>query len=872
MKRYIIGLLICLGLCGVTRAEVVGEDSREELMPLKRSECYPISGLITRNQPWFYWTPKMDKNNKFPEVNMRYAFRLSQDSTFKSENTTSVVLDRMFYSPHKLLTKGTWYWQYGWLDDDKVAWKEQYEFKVTGNESTFVTPEYSTWMKNIPKSHPRVLCFPNELGKLNIPSSAIVDFLRPIDLSTSEPTKSLIYTKKSVLDKKKVVLTPKQYKRFVGKRTKEIYKVALETFDKISKGYLLTGKKKYQDVALCHFRYLKKQYENIVASGYINDFTRGFYLNASATIFDIAYDRLSDDEKNEIIQLLKKEQEETFVHIKEKGHLNNLDSHLWQHHLRTFFTTSLTLYYHVPEAKEWVSYVYELWTMRAPVGSMSDGGWAPGNGYFDANKTSLIAMSVLFSRLTEVDYLEQPWFKNTAKYFYYTSPVGFISGSFGDNADVKRENCASFVASIAKLTNDPFAKHYLQNQRSLRKEEKERGIKKKVSRKKFNLKNQQELYWYCSLYPFKHNGKSKAKFKPARAAAFSDIGVVSMRSKTATSHSTLLTFRSSPFGATGHSHACQNAFNIQVDGEPLFFRTGYYSSFTDPHSMMSYRHTQAHNSILMDSKGQPMTPSSYGMMLRFGTSGAISYAKGDASNAYNGKAFRDLFLSKMKEYKITPEEVLGTSDAEMEQFDRHISLLGDNLILIYDELKADRPVSWKFLLQSRAELKYRDQCISTESASASGKAYIFSDHKINFSVTNEFASPAIDWLGNGAKRGIKYIPHWHASVATNKTKSAKFFTLISISQNGEPLTLKRGKDGSYKVGRWSVEVSLDQGETPKFIAKHPKKGMLVYGYDKVTYQGVKYNLIKSDTYIIDPEKEEKLIHMVDQYPDAYKYY
>lgn len=845
---------------------------REALMPLRRKVCYPTSGIIQRNQPWFYWTPQMDKKGETPELKARYAFRLSQDSTFTTKDGATIILNRMFYSPHRILEKGRWFWQYGWVNTKgDILWKEKYSFKVSGDEISFVSPSFDQMSESIPTGHPRVLCFPNEIGKIAIPEKEIQSFIEGVNLS-AKLKKSLIYNNKKVLDSKKNTLSPKQYRRFVGKRTKEIYKKSLDRFDRISKAYLLTGEKKYLEASLDYYHYLKKQYKAIVKSGFINDFTRGFYLTASATIYDVAYDRLSKEERSEIEEMLVKEQKETFVHLQRTGHYNNLDSHLWQHHMRTFFTTALTLYHHVPEAKKWVEYVYELWTMRAPVGSLSDGGWAPGNGYFDANKTSLIAMSVYFTRLTGVDYLSQPWFQNTGKYFYYTSPVGFLSGGFGDNADVKRENNASFLAAMAKTINDPYARLYLNQQKALTKEEKENKVKNRIRRKKFNLKNQTELYWLCALYKVPHKKVSLKRIKPERASMFSDIGVASMRSNPTSKNSTLLTFRSSPFGATGHAHACQNAFNLQVNGEPLFFRTGYYSSFVDPHSLMSYRHAQAHNTILMDTKGQPMTPSSYGMITRFGTSESISYAKGDASHAYNGNPFRDYFLDKMKEYKLDPKDVLGRSDAKMSKFDRHIALLGDKVVMIYDDIEADIPVAWKWLLQSREEMKQNGASIMVNNGVASGCAYIFSSEKLKVEVTNRFASPAVDWLGNGAKRGIKYVPHWHASATSEKSPKIRFFSLISLADGGKPSVLKINKSGEYLLKGWHIKVSLSDDEKPSFVAKHAKKGALVFGKTKVEYKGVTYSLEASSTYIVDPKSEQTVIRMADVYPDICKYY
>ena len=75
---------------------------------------------------------------------------------------------------------------------------------------------------------------------------------------------------------------------------------------------------------------------------------------------------------------------------------------------------------------------------------------------------------------------------------------------------------------------------------------------------------------------------------------FAGVGLAALHTDVLNSaRDTAVYFRSSPFGAKGHMHANQNAFNLSRRGEPLFYSSGYYTSFGDPHSLSSYRHTRA---------------------------------------------------------------------------------------------------------------------------------------------------------------------------------------------------------------------------------------------------------------------------------------
>ena len=54
------------------------------------------------------------------------------------------------------------------------------------------------------------------------------------------------------------------------------------------------------------------------------------------------------------------------------------------------------------------------------------------------------------------------------------------------------------------------------------------------------------------------------------------------------------------------------------------------------HNLLSYRHTRAYNTLLVDGIGQPFSTRAYGNIVRMFNGKHISYALGDASNAYCG--------------------------------------------------------------------------------------------------------------------------------------------------------------------------------------------------------------------------------------------
>lgn len=124
-----------------------------------------------------------------------------------------------------------------------------------------------------------------------------------------------------------------------------------------------------------------------------------------------------------------------------------------------------------------------------------------------------------------------------------------------------------------------------------------------------------------------------------KAKWFRDVGEMIANSSIKDYQNNLcLSFHSSPFGSGSHTHSDQNAFNLHFRGVPVYGSTGYYMSFADTHNLLSYRNTRAHNTLLVDGIGQPFSTKAYGNIVRMLGGESISYALGDASNAYCGVA------------------------------------------------------------------------------------------------------------------------------------------------------------------------------------------------------------------------------------------
>lgn len=112
------------------------------------------------------------------------------------------------------------------------------------------------------------------------------------------------------------------------------------------------------------------------------------------------------------------------------GHEENhvFDNHFWQFPVRKFMQAALVFYDKEPLAMEYLEYLYEVWTSKAPASGFNrDGNWHNGTSYFSANAVTLYYMASLCSYLTKTDFMSHPWYQNAGKGLVYSWPPRSMS-------------------------------------------------------------------------------------------------------------------------------------------------------------------------------------------------------------------------------------------------------------------------------------------------------------------------------------------------------------------------------------------------------------------------------------------------------------
>lgn len=453
-----------------------------------------------------------------------------------------------------------------------------------------------------------------------------------------------------------------------------------------------------------------------------------------------------------------------------------------------------------PEHRRYVEYAYEIFVARSPVVGGNDGGWADGLPYFGVNFSTVGDMAYMLQKLGRIDVFAKPWYRNMAEYFIYSAPAGGPMNGFGDSHDRQgTEGGGEYLLSfLAVEKNDAKALYQISRIRN--------GNAKVVN---------PWLQLVNGIAEF----KTDPAFEPSRlpqARLFRDIGEAAMHTDVQNAKNDMaLYFRSSPYGAIGHMHANQNCFNLTYKGHKVFYSSGYYTTFADPHTLTSYRHTQAHNGIVVNGLGQAFGHEGYGWIKRYSHGQKITYVCGDASMAYRpvvNEQWSGLIDEYFRTSGLRREEYFG--DAKLKVFDRHIAMLRPNIIVVYDVLEAQEPVDWKLLLHSPHQLiKIAENQFSCQAAGFYADTVVTGSFPLQMDIADQFAVKPVDSL----KKYSHDLPNqFHASFEPSaKVKRMRFLTLIQCCDAAErALPVKTEKPGEYLLANWTIRAALDENEEP----------------------------------------------------------
>jgi len=834
------------------------------LHPRVREWAYPMNDVkVSANSVCLLWPGITEKN-------ITYKVILATDSLFKTNVINGEAQKWAVFPVHNSLKEGKWYWKYAYKvpASSNWIWSEVNTFQVEKSADLTDSPPAKQILDNLKnQQHPRLWSLNKEgeqffiNNKSNPEAKAFIASMRKLigkPLVKEEPTRPRDTTGMNALQQKQMIEF--MYHGFGNKVANPIKDLCI--------AYYLTKDIVFIQEAIRQGVHVAK----MNPSGYAtrDDFNNGNIVEGLGTLYDLGYNHLTDKEKEIIKSSIAVRGKMIYDHLPNRFELQMCDNHVWQHILRNFSIAALAVANDIPQANEWLTYVYEVWSARFPVLGSTDGGWHEGNGYFRVHYKTLIYLPLLFGELSGRNYFEEIWMHNLAYYILYSYPPKSASTSQGDmheNLSDMVRNHGLFADALSTKIDNPYLGWYA-------------GEVRKLYPSFFRVNDDFLLF---RLLNYKGNQKSIASKSPVdlpKARDFRDIGLVAMHSDLINSDKNVTVFlTSNPYGVAGHAHAAQNALTINYKGKKIYGGTGFYTNFSDAHNLLDYRSSRAHNTILADSLGQRIGEDGYGWIPRFISGNRIQYALGDASNAY-GDVTTAFWLDRFNQIGIQADRSSGYGDAGLKLFRRHVLQLDSNYVIMYDELEAENPIKWTSQMHSPFHMHVLDTSSPTKKAFSLNTAFMksdvttFSSSPITINIHDRYNHPAKNWKGKTDDEGniIQFSKQWHTGVTSNAQRKQRFLTVIQV-QDKQLKEIKsiglKDANQQLEIDGWLIDANLDVNQEPSLqVISSDKQSAFSYGNrDLIINSSVVKHAIPGSSFLIENNKKQEV---VDELPAVMK--
>ena len=741
-------------------------------------------------------------------------FALSMDPEFP-DNATVVSEPAVWcmYNPHRQMETGIWYWRFRSVSKDGVAagWSETFSFEVKPDTPVFVTPSFERFEYGIPDNYPKLFSFLDE------------------GLATA---------------RERVTEHP-EYSQLLGRARPGLnYDIAAVSdpyaasgtisghIERMYQAYMLTLNPDYQDKMLEIIRAMLA-YPVSDSDLFGGNFHMAALLRAFSYAYDVCHDRLEVSERTAVINLIYRLLERWYSINASVMENTMFSNHFWQKCYRSILQGLITVYgspYCPDNGKlaEIFRYYYELWTARAPAhGFNRDGSWLNG-GYYGVNIVTLTYVPAVMSYCSGTDFLQHPWYQNAGKALAYVQQGMLFGDQSGrDIGDSPERLYLAFADFLARENQDPYAAWCASEFASTMRGDYELRLYRMV-------RDWQDEY--------KYSGLSLPEYIPG-FNWYKDAGEVSMLSDLEDNAGNLrLAFRSSPYGSGRHKHSDQNSFNVIYKNTYVYHNTGYYLNSQDAHNLMSYRHTRAHNTVLVNGIGQPYSIAAYGNVTRGMGGRNISYCMGDASHAYKGEC-DDTYDEILVKAGIEQTQENGFGPTPLSKFYRHVLMLNeDKIVIIYDELEADEPATWDWLLHSdnpfTIGVEGGHARVSNEFPESDFMSVtdMFSDYPYQVDTTSKFA----------VEPDLSYDPsavcpdQWHLRLKFPAIPKNRVLAVIQVADDGQSAVAVTRNGDSFTCGDWEIKAELDADKFPLLAVKNVNTDIqFIYGYEEAEIAGVR---------------------------------
>uniref|UniRef100_UPI0040578AE3 DUF4962 domain-containing protein n=1 Tax=Alistipes sp. TaxID=1872444 RepID=UPI0040578AE3 len=864
-KTALLGLSLLIALIGQAQesatlyldAKTLMHEMRETPSPLPESEIsdrfvsfqWP---LPDRYNPRGSGLDGLAEREPLPDRStLRYLIRYGQEEDLLGQ--PAIETRHPFLNVTTELKAGRWYWQYGYVNGDSVRWSPTMRFYVRKADWRFAPPAFEELIASLGEHHPRVILDGERWEEIisrshNTPERKA--YLRTAEEVLQKPMQTV---DDIAVERIANLENEMQRNAMLTRESRRIIDREEANCNTLIRAWLLTRDRRYADEALNRVRTIASWEGHPNIKG---DFNNATMLSLCSELYDALYEELDEETREELRDIIRRMGNKMYHHFSNRLENHIADNHVWQMTLRILTMAAFTTYGEIEEAAQWADYCYNLWLARLP-GLNRDGAWHNGDSYFHVNIRTLVEVPWLYSRLSGYDFFSDPWYQGNVLYVIYQQPPFSKSGGNGSSHQkILKPNGprVSYAEALARMCQNSYAADYVR----LIQAQEPNILMRNAMGKSGGL-----AWWRLQCdreMPSEGEGLADLPF----GKVFPESGLASFSTALEdTPSSVMLSFRSSPYGSTSHAISNQNAFNTFYGGYPLFYSSGHHVAFVDRHALLCHRASRGHNTILPEGLNQRIGTEGYGWTPRHYVGEELGYVVGDASNAY-GEVISPLWLERARaaEVEFSPEN--GWDKSSLKRFRRHVVMLGKSgWAVIYDELEAEEPIEWHYLLHAiKQPLEFsalEENLLHIRARNHGGQsdAYLYGSGVLRGDTTSQFFVEPESWLRIDEKGNRESYPnHFHFTARSEKSARYRFATFVHTHAKGEPTARPEAiSEGGVRIGEWQIQINLSpEGEPLLKVERQVRRQQKV----SLKLQG------DGPTYIVEGKNRVTLVDTLPQ--------
>lgn len=596
-----------------------------------------------------------------------YIVEMAPDPEFVAPLIRVEGIDMPFYNHSEVLAEGVWHWRYYVVREDGAVSEASpsSSFVITDEAVPLPVPPTEEILRNLP-DHPRVYVTPDTLEGFRARRHGIA----------AEAWEHVRYAADQSLRAEPQDVTLKPFPENPGTDRRQVFyleggeayvpegvrwadmNAAASRANTLSWAYLISGEEQYAQAArkwlawLAPFRIdyhldrrARAEHDTVV-------YCYEYGLRNLALTYDRIWAYLDEEERAATLAHVEYHGDNAYRWCRDRLqlHLRYENSH-GQQCMHALLTTTMAVMGDLPAANEWADWLIRQYANRLAWGA-DDGGYTEGQTY--GHKFSMILDGLAAMKTaTGVDVFARPRIRNSGDFWLYCMALNYWHNHWGDVyhllMPMQGSGSDGFIANLlASMTEDRAVKWYSETV----------------------VTNPAHIpFWYLSETGL----EPKPPVDIPQGRLFPDVGQLAAYDRFYDHRGNRIFFRASPWGSHSHSHCDQNGFALHTGGEIMACDAGYYTYYGDTYHREFSMASVAHNTLLVNGKGQPKSITSRGRVTGFFDSPHYCIFTGSAAEAY-------------------PQM--------LERFDRTILFIRPGVWIVHDDVRAPEEAEYTWLLNT----------------------------------------------------------------------------------------------------------------------------------------------------------------------------